>query len=542
MAFSSVGRHKRHRGMPLDTWLNGRTGTVKQPMTRADNRPVSRIVIVGGGTAGWLAACRIAAAADPAAEHPVEVTLIESPDVATIGVGEGTWPTMRATLEKIGIAEAEFLLACDASFKQGSRFIGWATGAEGDAYLHPFTPPTDADPRALVSAWQSQAGGRSFAEAVTPQAGVTQRRLAPRQRSMPGYAGALNYGYHLDATKLAGLLARHATGRLGVRHLRDHMTEVERAEDGDVLAVHTRSHGPIDGDFFLDCTGHAALLVADVPWIDRSGTLFNDRALAVQVPVAPDSPIAAQTDATAHRAGWIWDIGLPTRRGVGCVYASSHMSDDEAAATLAGYLGTAEVPTARRLMFRSGHRERFWVGNCLAVGLSAGFLEPLEASAIVTVELSIDALLGDWPTRAALAIQAKRFNELFRYRWDRIVEFLKLHYALSRRQEPYWRDHRAAETMPDRLADLIALWTHRPPSSDDLPMVDEVFPAASYQYVLYGMTDAVQTAGQFRPEPAPNLAAVEQRARALFASLPTNRAYLDALRAAHGPAALEQQS
>jgi tryptophan halogenase len=166
----------------------------------------------------------------------------------------------------------------------------------------------------------------------------------------------------------------------------------------------------------------------------------------------------------------------------------------------------------------------------------------LEASAIVTVELSIDALLGDWPTRAAMAIQAKRFNQLFRYRWDRIVEFLKLHYALSRRQEPYWRDHRAAETMPDRLADLIALWTHRPPSSDDLPMVDEVFPAASYQYVLYGMTDAVQTAGQFRPEPAPNLAAVEQRARALFASLPTNRAYLDALRAAHGPAALEHQS
>uniref|UniRef100_UPI0035CC14DF tryptophan halogenase family protein n=1 Tax=uncultured Sphingomonas sp. TaxID=158754 RepID=UPI0035CC14DF len=503
---------------------------------------ISRIVIVGGGTAGWLAACRIAAAARPAGVSPITVTLVESPDVATIGVGEGTWPTLRGTLERIGIGEGEFLLACDASFKHGSRFVGWATGAADDSYFHPFTPPAEADPRALVAAWQAEAAHATFADAVTPQPHVARQQLAPRQRAMPDFAGALNYGYHLDATKLAALLARHATTRLGVRHLRDHVVGVERAANGDVIAVHTRDTGPVAGDLFLDCTGHAALLVGETPFIDRSDVLFNDRALAVQVPVAADSPIAAQTDATAHAAGWIWDIGLPTRRGVGCVYSSAHMSDDAAAATLAAYLGTHEPMTPRRLTFRSGHRAQFWTGNSLAIGLSAGFLEPLEASAIVTIELSLDALLDDWPTRETMPLVAARFNTLFRYRWDRIVEFLKLHYLLSRREERYWRDHRDPGSVPPRLAELVRLWRHRPPTRADLPMLDEVFPAASYQYVLYGMGARPPEDGPLRSVDPPSLAPVAQRTRGLLAALPSIRAYLDACRAAGAPTALEQFS
>lgn len=497
------------------------------------NTAVSRIVIVGGGTAGWLAACRIAAAAPS-----LSVTLVESPDVATIGVGEGTWPTMRGTLAKIGIPEAEFLLACDASFKQGSRFVGWVSGSADDAYLHPFTPPVEAAPRELVAGWAGQ--DRAFADAVTAQTRVARLDLAPRQRAMPDYAGALNYAYHLDAGKFAALLRRHATERLGVRHVRDHVTGVDRAEDGDIAAVRTRAHGPVAGDLFLDCTGHAALLIGGalgVPVVDQGEILFNDRALVVQVPVAPDAPIASQTDATAHAAGWIWDIGLPTRRGIGCVYASAFLSDDEAAETLAAYVARA-VPGAgsiapRRLTFRSGYRERFWVRNCLAVGLAAGFLEPLEASAIVSIELSLDALLDGFPaSRAAMDIHARRFDALFRYRWKRIVEFLKLHYVLSRRDDPYWRAHRDPATIPPRLAELIALWREQPPSRADFPQMDEVFPAASHQYVLYGMGFAPPPAGPVVPAAAPDFRGVEQRARALAASLPTNRAYLSALAAA----------
>lgn len=504
--------------------------------------PVTRIVIVGGGTAGWLAACLLAARADPAAVAPLRVTLIESPEVPTIGVGEGTWPTMRRTLERIGLSEPEFLVACDASFKQGTRFLGWRDGRAEDSYFHPFVAPVEGDARDVVAAW-SDAGG-SFADTVAAQPRACMLGLAPRQRAMPEYAGALNYAYHLDAGKLAMLLRRHATERLGVRIVRDHVVGVDRTDTGDIAGVRTRDAGTVAGDLFIDCTGHAALLICGafgIGLIDRGGELFNDRALAVQVPVASDSAIASQTDATAHAGGWIWDIGLPTRRGVGCVYASDHLDDDAAARTLADYVRRTapgvdpDRLSMRSLAFRSGHRERFWVRNCLAVGLAAGFLEPLEASAIVTVELSIEALLAGFPaTRGAMHLHARRFNMLFRYRWDRIVEFLKLHYVLSRRNEPYWRAHRDPASIPPRLAELLELWRHQPPARADFDHVDEVFPAASYQYVLYGMGYAVPPNGPVRPGGRQGVAAhlrlVDQRARTLAATLPTNRAYLDALR------------
>jgi len=501
-----------------------------------------RIVIVGGGTAGWLSACVLAARVPGA-----EVILVESPDVATIGVGEGTWPTMRRTLQRIGIDEVEFLTACDASFKQGSRFVGWATGAPDDAYYHPFTPPIEGEARGIMRGWQDAAAAAPFAAAVSPQPRICSLDLAPRQRAMSGYVGALNYGYHLDAAKLAALLSRHAVERLGVRHVRGHVTGVEAQDDGDIAAVRIRDGDPVAGDLFIDCTGQAALLIGGhfgAPFIDRSDVLFNDRALAVQIPVEPGSRIASQTDATAHSAGWIWDIGLPTRRGVGCVYSSAFIEDDAAAATLAAYLGRDPGDlNARRIAFRSGHRARFWERNCVAVGLSAGFLEPLEASAIVLIELSLDALVDNFPVdRAAMDIQARRFNDLFRYRWDRIVEFLKLHYVPSRRTEPYWRAHRDAASIPDRLVELLTLWRHQPPSQADFPAIDEIFPAASYQYVLYGMGHAVPPDGPLAVDAnaaVRAMAQAAQRGRALAASLPTNRAYLDALRAAAPRMALE---
>ncbi|WP_109806253.1 tryptophan halogenase family protein [Sphingosinithalassobacter portus] len=510
------------------------------------DRPIAQIVIVGGGTAGWLAACLIAARADRDAPSPLQVTLIESPDIPTIGVGEGTWPTMRHTLQRIGISETEFLIACDASFKQGSRFDGWRTGAPDDRYYHPFTPPVEGDPRDIVAAWRDTGPASDFAATLCAQPAICDRMLAPRQRNMAEYGGALNYAYHLDAGKLAMLLARHGAERLGVRHIRDHVDAVEATADGDIAAVTTRGSGRITGDLFLDCTGHAALLLGghyDVPVIDRSDTLFNDRALAVQVPVAPDSPIASQTTGTAHAAGWIWDIGLPTRRGIGCVYASRYLNDDAAEATLRDYIARV-VPGAdidalapRRLSFRSGHRERFWERNCLAIGLSAGFVEPLEASAIVMIELSLDALLDNFPaTRSAMDLHARRFNALFRTRWDRIVEFLKLHYVLSERDEPYWRAHRDSATIPPRLGELLEIWRYHPPSTTDLDRVDEIFPAASYQYVLYGMGFPPPPDGAIRTGPREPLnrafEQTHQRARALAAALPDNRAYLDAVRAA----------
>lgn len=506
------------------------------------NGSIQRVVIVGGGTAGWLAACVLAA------RHPwLDLTLVEAPDIPTVGVGEGTWPTMRETLATIGIGEQEFLTSCDAAFKQGSRFDGWVTGAPDDSYFHPFSLPPAGDMRDLLAAWQAQSPTASFAEAMTVQAAACTHHLAPRQRAMPDYAGALNYGYHLDAGKFAALLTRHATQRLGVSHVSGTVAGVEAAPNGDIAALVLRDGRTVAGDLFLDCSGQSALLIeghCGAEWIDRSDVSFNDRALAVQVPVAPDSPVAAQTIGTAHAAGWLWDIGLPNRRGIGCVYAARFMADGDAEAVLREYIARQlpQVDQAalepRRLAFRTGHRAEFWHGNCLAIGQAAGFIEPLEASAIVMIELSLRALADAFPAdRAVMDIHARRFNALFRYRWERIVEFLKLHYLLSRRSEPYWLAQRDPAAIPARLAENLALWRDHPPAPRDFPELEEVFPAASQQYVLYGMG--------FAPPPRlaqpsalalARLAEVRERARVLQAALPTNRTYLDACRdsAVHG--------
>ena len=500
---------------------------------------IGSVVILGGGSAGWLSAAYLAAQARRTGRD-LAITVIEAPDIPAVGVGEGTWPTLRGTLAEIGIGEAEFMLACDASFKQGSRFDGWRDGSALDSYLHPFTPPPSGDSAALMGAWA--ASGRSFAEAMSSQAATCRADLAPRQAAMPDFAGALNYAYHFDAGKFAALLMRHATTRLGVRHVADRVTGVVAAPDGDIAALITAAHGQIGGDLFLDCSGHAALLIGQhyaIGWTDRSQVMFNDRALALQLPVGPDSPVAAQTIATAHRAGWIWDIGLPTRRGIGCVYASRFCDDDSARTILLDYVAQVQpgadlaALTPRRLVFPTGYREQLWHRNCIAIGQSAGFIEPLEASAIVMIELSLRALAENFPQRrSSLPFLAQRFNALFHYRWERIVEFLKLHYVLSQRAEPYWQAHRDSASQPERLTALLDLWRDQPPSLWDFPQVDEVFAAASQQYVLYGMGFPAPPNRHRSADAEAKLAEVERRARVLASSLPSNRAYLDQLRSA----------
>lgn len=472
-------------------------------MSSDPKHPVRSILIVGGGSAGWITAGLIASEHGSDAGGEVAVTLIESPEVKTIGVGEGTWPTMRTTLIKIGVSESEFLSACTAAFKQGTRFVGWVTGDEDDSYYHPFTAPAGYSGINLVPHWQPQRDKVSFVDAVSVQGYLCDRGLAPKQPITPEYAGVVNYAYHLDAGKFADLLQRHCTTKLGVRHIRDHVTGINADPDGDIRSVATAEHGDLSADLFVDCTGFAALLLGDhygVRYLDKSHILFNDAALAVQVPYASEAiPIASQTIATAQSAGWIWDIGLTTRRGIGHVYSSAHTTDEAAEMALRRYIEatsgpSVEVPAPRKISFKPGHREKFWHRNCVAVGMAAGFLEPLEASALVLVELAGRMIAEQLPAnRGVMDIIARRYNETFRYRWDRIIEFLKLHYVLSRRTDSdFWTDNRRPEGIPQSLRERLELWRYQVPWHRDFPHADEVFPSASYQYVLYGMGFATE--------------------------------------------------
>ncbi|MFB0875571.1 MULTISPECIES: tryptophan halogenase family protein [unclassified Sphingobium] len=455
--------------------------------------PVRNIVIVGGGTAGWLTAGIIAARHKGRADF--SVTLVESPNTPIIGVGEGTWPTLRTTLSRMGVSETDFFRECDAAFKQGARFARWTTGAADDGYYHPLMLPQNFGQVNLAPHWLAEDRGESFCDSVCAQGRICDEGLAPKTIATAEYDALANYAYHLDAGKFAPFLQRHCTEKLGVRHVLADVEQILMRDNGDIRAISTTQAGEIAGDLFVDCTGFKAMLIGEamgVPFRDCNDVLFCDTALAMQVPYdRADSPMASHTISTAQSAGWIWDIGIQTRRGIGHVYSSNHISDEEAERELRAYIGpAAEGLNARKIKIRSGHRETFWKGNCVAVGLAAGFLEPLEASAIVLIELSAKIIAEQMPAcREVMDIIASRFNATTLYRWGRIIDFLKLHYVLTQRTDSdFWRDNVREESIPERLQELLLLWRYQSPwFHDEFDRVEEVFPSASYQYVLYGM-------------------------------------------------------
>lgn len=464
-------------------------------MSSNGNSRIKKVVIVGGGTSGWITAGLLAVEHQANQSETIEVVLVESPNVSPIGVGEGTWPTMRNTLSKLGVSETEFLRHCDASFKQASQFIGWVDGQ--DSYYHPFTLPAQYLDTNLAAFWPEFKHKITFSDAFTAQSVICDRGLAPKQIATPEYAAVLNYGYHLDSFKFSEFLKQHAIDKLGVTHISDDVVGVLPEEDGSIRAVSTKNNGALEGDLFVDCTGFASKLIGEhfeSPLTDVKQVLFADTALAVQVPYgSPSDPIVSHTLSTAQSAGWIWDIGLPSRRGTGYVYSSAHISDSDAEAELAEYvskLGSSLSDLhARKIPINSGYRKTPWVKNCIAVGLSAGFAEPLEASSLVLVELAAKFISEELPaTKAGLGPAARKYNALYEYRWERIVDFLKLHYVLSKREDSeFWKDNRSLSTIPDSLQDFMEIWKYRSPWHDDFAHRDEIFSAASYQYVLYGM-------------------------------------------------------
>lgn len=510
------------------------------------HRPTRKAVIVGGGSAGWITANVLAAERRSRGEQRPQLVLVESPDVPIIGVGEGTWPSMRMTLQRIGLSEDELLRNCEASFKQGTRFFGWSGRQGADAYCHPFSWPMEYASLNPARHWLAQGNGTSFAEAVTPQAAVIERGLAPKQASAPQYAFTLNYGYHLDAVKFAALLRRHAVNRLGVEYVSGTVEGIQSHPDGDLAALVLDTGQKVEGDLFVDCTGQKALLIGEhcgCGFLSVADQLFNDAAIAVQVPY-PDpenDPIASATCATAQAAGWIWDIGLQTRRGLGYAHSQAHTDEETALRALKTYVAQtspnvdSEALAYRTIPFQPGHRSEFWVRNCVAVGLSAGFVEPLEASALALVEQSAAIIGQQFPQdRQIMAVVAKRFNAKMHHHWQRIIEFLKLHYAASSRDDsPYWLDHRAPASCPEALCEKLALWQQQPPWHDDAPLLDELFPSASYQYVLYGLgfKPRYQEAGggQAGKRAEAVFRKTREQARKMTRLLPSNRQLLRTL-------------
>ncbi|WP_440875950.1 tryptophan halogenase family protein [Thalassotalea sp. PLHSN55] len=511
---------------------------------------IKDIVIVGGGSAGWISAATIAAKLKKTHQHGFKVTLVESANVPTIGVGEGTWPTMRRTLKNIGVSETDFIKACHVSFKQGAKFAKWTTGEENDSYYHPLVLPEDFDNTNLAPHWLAlqklHQDIPDFANSVCPQASLCDQGLAPKKITTPEYSSDANYAYHLDAGKFAEFLKQHCLNKLNVNHIVADVEAIQSAENNDISALTTQCGQTITGDFFIDCTGSKSLLIGEhyqIPFVSCKEVLFVDRALAVQVPYADEnSPIASHTISTAQSAGWIWDIGLSSRRGVGHVYASNYISDEQAKQELLNYLAPSvenlDALTFRTININPGHREKFWQNNCVAIGMAAGFLEPLEASALLLIEIAASFIAEQLPAdRGAMDVIAARYNQTFLYRWQSIIDFLKLHYMLTKREDSaFWRDNKDPSTIPSSLKAQLELWQYQTPWHGDFSYAQEVFPAASFQYVLYGMgfKTKAHPLGLSELSQQHALALMKNNAiktQQLSAQLPSNRSLINAIKA-----------
>ncbi|MCX7512280.1 tryptophan halogenase family protein [Frateuria sp. STR12] len=503
-----------------------------------------RILVVGGGTAGWLTACYLAKIVNAAAPDGIAVELVESPYIALIGVGEATFPSIRGTLAAIGLDERRFLVGASATYKQGIQYVNWVRppGAAGaDRFFHPFSQPSQrSGSPELLPYWLLGGApeGMAFADAVTMQQCVADHGRAPRRAGDPDYQGPLNHAYHFDAACFAATLAEHGQG-LGIRR---HLATVERAEldeRGHIARIVTRELGALSADLYIDCTGLRGHLIGGAlhsPFHSRRDVLFADRAVALQVPYPrPDTPILPFTRATAQEAGWIWDIGLQQRRGIGYVYSSRHSDATRAEEVVRGYVGRqAEALEALHIGFETGYRPEHWRGNCVAVGLAGGFVEPLESTGIALVELGAYLITHLLPVELdEMDRAARHYNAMIVARYERIIDFIKMHYCLTRRRDHgFWIDNTDAASIPSTLRDRLALWRHRPPHRLDFVTDLEMFMPGSWQYVLYGMEfktdlDAMRSAYPHLAAAQREFAMIRQAATMALGDLPDHRALVE---------------
>lgn len=419
------------------------------------------VVILGGGSAGWMTAALFA---HHWRAHLVRITVVESPDIGIIGVGEGSTPQLKAFFDTLGIAESDWMPACDATYKLGIGFEGWSLADGYRRYFHPFPGPLDVHTE-----------GDFFRNAALRRSGVDVEAnpdsfyLAPRVAARGGgphggetFPFDLGYGYHFDAHKLGAYLRGHAVGQ-GAEHLSRTVERVEIAANGDVAALILDGGERLEGDFFIDCSGFRAMIAQQAlgaRFLPFAENLFNDRAVVAPTAHPATGPVVTATRSIAMSAGWRWSIPLTTRVGNGYVYSSRYLDRDAAEAELRAALGLGDADAPlRHLDMKVGRLATSWTANCLAMGLAQGFIEPLEATALHIVIATIQEFLAAYEGGNFTARHRDMFNARIGARYDGIRDYIVAHYRMNRRGgSGYWHDASTMDALSDNLKTLITAW------------------------------------------------------------------------------------
>ncbi|QDH34124.1 tryptophan halogenase family protein [Porphyrobacter sp. YT40] len=448
-----------------------------------DRPEVRKLVIVGGGTAGWITAAAFARLLG----ERLTIELVESEAIGTVGVGEATIPQIIRLNTILGIDEHEFLRATSGTFKLGIEFVDW--GSKGSRYLHTFGETGMVVGNvAFHHHWRRSAGAAGDPKGLwnwsLHQMAADQARFGKLDRVGNTPMAGLAYAYHFDASRYAQFLRAYAEAR-GVTRTEGIVQSVQRdGESGNICAITLQNGTVVAGDFFIDCTGFRSLLLGEelgVGYQDWSRWLPCDRALAVPSERLPT--LVPYTRATAKDAGWQWRIPLQHRTGNGHVYSSGFTSDDAAADTLLTGLDTNALGDPRPIRFTTGRREAFWAHNCAAIGLSSGFLEPLESTSIHLIQSHVSRLIQLFPRAGDPSAMRDEYNRRCAAEFAQIRDFLILHYHRTDREDTeFWRycKHMA---VPDSLTHKLALFAASGRVGRD---VDDLFREASWVQVMLG--------------------------------------------------------
>ena len=502
-------------------------------MSAPTRGPLRDVVIVGGGSAGWMSAAALATAL-AARDGRYRIRLVESDAIGTVGVGEATIPMIQRFNRFLGIDETDFLRATHGTFKLGIEFDGW--GAPGQRYIHGFGRiGQDLAGVPFHQYWLAmRRQGRAAPlgdYTLACAAGRAGRFAHPDPALGDSPLAAIAHAYHFDAGAYAGFLRTLAEGR-GVERIEGHIAGVERAHDGNVAALRMDGGARVAGDLFIDCSGFRSLLLGEtmaVPFDDWSHWLPCDRALAV--PCAPAGPLLPLTRASARRAGWQWRIPLQHRTGNGHVFCSAHMGEDEAAAILLANLDGGALAAPRLIKFTTGRRRRAWEGNVVAIGLAGGFMEPLESTSLHMVQTAIARLIEFFPDAGLAPADIAEFNRQATFEAERIRDFIILHYHRNgRSEEPFWRAC-AAMDIPDTLRRKLDLYRAHGRLVRD---ADELFAEAGWLQVFEGQgvrpqRDHPLAALREADDVAAYLAGVREVVGNCVEALPDHGAYLDRL-------------
>ncbi len=421
-----------------------------------------KIVILGGGTAGWMAANLFVKRWSP---DQASITLVESPDIGIIGVGEGSTPTLKRFFQLVDIADADWMPRCNATYKVNIRFVGWSPQSGIESYSHPFISQVDAFTQKpfMVNCRTRRLGldVHTLPDDFFLNGLLAREQMGPQ--APENFPFEVEFGYHFDSGLLGEYLAELAVSR-GVSHLQTKIVDVEQNDNGDIAALLSDSGERIEADFFVDCTGFASVLMQKTlggAFQSFKSNLFNDSAVVMPTPRGDSVPV--ETVSYAMSNGWCWKIPLTNRFGNGYVYSSDFISDDDAETELRTFLDMLESEEpVRHLKMRVGQLEKHWQNNCIGIGLSQGFIEPLEATALLLVQITIELFINYYEQGDFGDSHRDEFNRRIHDRFERVRDYIVAHYKLNTREDTeYWRANRENMELSASLRHILDVWYRR---------------------------------------------------------------------------------